>query len=102
MQCSHCDTKTANVAFEETSHLGKRPICYVCLGRRDEARMKNGSSIILYYKNNELVNYTHTLHFEIVGSEKSQQSQTFYFIYNKKKWKGMMYPHCNHVNCRKL
>lgn len=103
MQCSHCYTDTANIAFEETSHLGKRPICYTCIGKRDESRMKRTNSIILYRKGNKLVNYTHTLSFDIVETEETDKAVIFHFLANSKKWKGIMYRQgCNQIACRKL
>jgi hypothetical protein len=103
MNCSHCDTDTANIAFEETSHLGKRAICYKCIGKRDEARMKRTNSIILYSKDNRLVNYTHTLSFDVLGKEEKDNYTIFYFAVNSQKWKGVMYTQaCNQVACRKI
>jgi protein-arginine kinase activator protein McsA len=103
MNCSHCDTDTANIAFEETSHLDKRAICYTCIGKRDESRMKRTKSIILYRKDNRLVNYTHTLSFDILQEEEKGNCTILHFAVNSQKWKGVMYTQsCNQVACRKI
>lgn len=102
--CSLCRADATDIAFEETSHLGKRPVCYGCLGIKDIQRMKRSGSIILYLKKNKLTNYTNTLSFSIKSTEETDKYKVCLFVFEGKKWRGVMYKNCdnNTVICRKL
>jgi hypothetical protein len=104
MLCAFCYQESAAFGWDESSHLGRRPICHHCIGRRDQARLNENKSIILYLKGNlkgqKLVNQVRTLAFKIIEQTKANGVHRFYFLVNKKRWEGVMYPGLsNRVMC---
>jgi hypothetical protein len=96
------------MGWDETSHLGKRPICYTCIGERDIRTMQTRNCIFLYLEEDSkrwdrpvLVNLTKTLEFKIKERIDRSAYTSFVFLVNKKKWIGVMYHNCNRVLCRK-
>ncbi len=95
MLCAFCKTDSTNIGWDETSHLGKRPICYKCIGERDIRTMQTRRCIILYLEEGKLWNLTKTLSFKII----QQTNTNLFFLFNKKRWIGTI---CgNRVLCRK-
>jgi len=96
--CAFCTQKSKNIAWDETSHLGKRPICYDCIGLRDLRKMRSIGRIVLYRKNQYLINQVQTLKLKIV----TENNNELFFLFEKKKWVGKITPHCDRIFCRTL
>jgi hypothetical protein len=108
MLCAFCKTDSLNIGWDETSHLGKRPICYTCIGERDIRIMQTRRCIILFLKEDKkswgrpvLVNSTSTIEFKVKERVEHPTHTSFVFLVNKKRWIGVMYHNCNRVLCRK-
>ncbi len=108
MLCAFCKTDSTNIGWDETSHLGKRPICYQCIGAREERAMKTRGYCFLFVKDNvarldrlTLVNQTQTLTFKVKERLVKPTHTEFVFLVGKKKWIGIMYPNCDRILCRK-
>jgi len=99
MLCAFCKKDSLTIGWDETSHLGKRPICYTCIGKRDEQTMKTRRCIILYFEEGRLWNLTKTLSFKIMQQVDRITYTHIVFLVNKKRWIGVM--HGNRVLCRK-
>lgn len=102
MLCAFCKAHRIDIAWDETSHLGKRPICYECIGKRDLAKMQTHRHYILYLNNNRICNIVNSLSFAIKQQVNKYTHTEFTFLVNKKKWIGVMYSNCDRILCRKF
>lgn len=91
MICGYCKTICHKFAWDETSHLGKRPICYNCIHKRDVAKINSGKCMILYRKLNTIRNSINTLSFKILKEDKFNSYTKLSFNNDGKKWVGVAY-----------
>jgi len=99
--CSFCKEESSNIGWDETSHLGKRPICYTCIARRDSNRMHTHNCIILSLKEDgKLWNIANSLSFRVSKRTDHHTHTELTFISNKKEWVGIMYDDRSRVLCR--
>src|SRR5436190_9649535 len=102
MLCVFCKNDAAEIAWDETSHLGKRLICYTCITERDTRHMRTKHAIILYEKGNVLTNIINTLRFKIIKKQTTDMYVGYSFMFNKRRWIGVAYPGSDRVMCRKV
>lgn len=102
MLCAFCKSPSTNIAWDETSHLGKRPICYICIGERDLQRMVARRHYILYVIDNRICNTVDSLSFNIKEQIDKPSYTEFIFLVNKKRWIGVKYHNCDRVLCKKF
>ena len=102
MLCVFCNQCKEQIAWDETSHFGMRPICYSCLGDRDIKRMKTNQSIILLKSGDRLVNMSRTLSFKIKKEITHDTFTLLMFSFQKMKWRGSKFERDDRVWCRKV
>lgn len=88
------------MAWDESSHLGRRPICFVCIGLRDTEKMRRKCSIVLYHQDNRLVNLTKTLFLKIKEKQIFSNYTLFIFLFEGRRWHGVQYNGVERVSCR--
>lgn len=104
MICSFCNREVdmLQIGWDETSHFGKRTICYGCILERDIKRMQNKKNIILKKEKGNLINQTNTLFFKIIEEKIVNGVMFIYFLFQKKRWIGKLFPDSNNVYCSKF